>query len=211
MRLDHRLFPREGQLNPLLRRSILPDCSSVLDVGCGDQGALPTRVPGIPHLVGIDLIVPEPGSPERLHDAYHEADIRSIGELFEPASFDCVVGLDVIEHLARDEGLRLLEDMERIARRRVIVFTPNGFLSQRAESDNPHQEHVSGWEVADFESRGFAVTGVNGWKPLRGEYASIRWRPQMLWWRLSVLSQWVVASHPRWAFQLFARKEVGAT
>ena len=202
-----RLFPPLDTFQRCLRNWILPDCQRVLDVGCGDQGVLPRRVPGIPFCLGIDAKVPNAES-ARLHSDYIEMDIRDIENHFEPGSFDCVVALDVIEHLERPDGLALLRAMERIASKRVVIFTPNGFLPQPAAPDNPFQMHVSGWDVNDMEERGYTVVGVNGFRPLRGPYAEIRWRPTRFWLRASQLSQHVVETRPRFAFQLLCFKDV---
>jgi hypothetical protein len=199
----------KSRLDPFLQQLILPDCRTVLDVGCGEEAALLRRVPGIPRSVGVDMHVPEPGSKPPRHSEYIRMDVRSIGERFEPASFDSVVAIDVIEHLSRGDGLALLEAMEKIAARRVIVFTPNGFLPQPPDPDNAHQEHISGWEVKDFIARGYRVLGMNGWKPLRGDYAEIRWRPYRLWHRLSLMTNGLVESRPGHAFQLLCVKETG--
>jgi hypothetical protein len=206
--IDRRWFPPDEQYGRYLRRWILSDCRSVLDVGCGENARLIRLVPGIPYSLGVDARIPDPASDGRMHSEYRQLDVRSLSEHIPPGSFDCVVALDVIEHLGRDEGVQLLGSMESIATRRVIVFTPNGFLPQPPEPDNPYQEHLSGWTATDFERRGYRVVGINGWKPLRGPYASIRWRPRGLWRRLSQLTEPLVASDPRRAFQLLCVKDV---
>jgi hypothetical protein len=206
--LDRRLFPPEEEYGRYLRRWILADCRSVLDVGCGDEGGLIRFVPGVPYSVGIDKRIPEPASQTPLHTEYLELDIRLLAEHFEPRSFDCVVALDVVEHLSREDGFRLLDSMETIASKRVIVFTPNGFLPQPPAANNPYQQHLSGWTTNDLERLGYRVVGINGWKPLRGPYASIRWRPTGFWRRVSLMTQPLVASRPRSAFQLLCVKDV---
>jgi SAM-dependent methyltransferase len=209
--IDRRLFPRGQREWDLLREWILPECETVLDVGCGNKGKLPALVPGIRYSLGVDFELPDEGSAEALHSAYRELDVRSISTSFERRAFDCVVALDVVEHLTREDGRHLLDAMECVASKRVIVFTPNGFLPQPGTLENPFQEHLSGWTVDDFVSRGYSVVGVNGWRPLRGAYAAIRWRPAWFWWRLSLLTECFVRARPRHAFQLLCMKEVGET
>jgi len=208
-RLDRSLFPEQGvALTGALRKAIGAGCTSLLDVGCGDQGALLARVPGLPFTVGVDLELPTDDDLVARHTEYHEADIRSLSDHFERKQFECVVALDVIEHLTRTEGADLLEAMEQIASKRVIVFTPNGFLPQEPSAANPHQEHRSGWTVDDLARRGYRVIGINGWRPLRGPYAEIRWRPRSFWLRLSALTEPFATGHPRSAFQLFGVKDI---
>lgn len=71
---------------------------------------------------------------------------------------DSVTCIDVIEHLSRDDGLLLIEEMKRLARGQVLVFTPLGFMPQEGGGardpwgyQGQHwQEHRSGWTPQDF-------------------------------------------------------------
>ena len=193
-----------------LREALGPAPESVLDVGCGDQGALVRRIPDLPFTVGVDLVLPPDDADFPTHSEYQKLDVRTLSGHFEQASFECVVALDLIEHLTREEGAALLVAMERIATKRVIVFTPNGFLRQEPTQANPLQEHISGWTVEDLTSRGYSVTGINGWRPLRGPYAEIRWWPRSFWLRISGATEDFCARNPRSAFQLFGVKDVRA-
>ncbi|WP_114689316.1 class I SAM-dependent methyltransferase [Polynucleobacter necessarius] len=74
-------------------------------------------------------------------------------------SVDSIFLLDVIEHMEKDEGLSLIEEMERVAREQIIVFTPLGFMPQHIEQGGKDawglsgasvQEHRSGWFPSDF-------------------------------------------------------------
>jgi len=94
------------------------------------------------------------------------------------------MALDVIEHLAKEDGLRLMRAMEKISRRKVIFFTPSGFLPQCHLEKNDLQEHLSGWEVAEMKQHGYQVIGMLGPKALRGEFHNLKWRPKFfLGWR----------------------------
>lgn len=77
-------------------------------------------------------------------------------------SFDSVFLIDVIEHLEKEDGVQLLKEMERIACRQVLLFTPLGFMPQHYEvgdtdawglNGTEYQEHKSGWEPEDFDDR----------------------------------------------------------
>jgi hypothetical protein len=116
--------------------------------------------------------------------------------------------LEVVEHLPRADGEKLLEQCERIARTKVVVSTPNGFVSQSATPDNPFQEHVSGWTAEDFVSRGYEVTGIAGWKQLRGPLMRPRWRPHAIFRRLSLVTEAWFKKRPGQAFQLLCVKKV---
>ncbi|HEX8770337.1 MAG TPA: methyltransferase domain-containing protein [Acidimicrobiales bacterium] len=186
--------------------------ASLLDVGCGSNSPMRAAFAHIPFTVGVDA---HEESIRRsrmagIHTDYGCMDILDIADHFGPASFDVVAALDVVEHLERDDGDRLLDALETVARRLVVVFTPNGFLAQPALEGNPWQVHKSGWHVADFEARGYEVLGMNGWKPLRGDRWEPRIRPAALGHRLSALTQPLVTHRPRFAFQLLALRDQAA-
>lgn len=98
--------------------------------------------------------------------------------------------------------------MESLTTKRVVVFTPNGFLPQGVWDNNPHQVHRSGWTVDEMRRRGYSILGLSGWKPLRKEFAEIRYAPEPFWLRVSIATQPLVVHFPRFAFQLLCVKQV---
>lgn len=205
--LPRSVFP---PFRSLLAREVVGSCDTLLDLGCGRQSPVKEFSRGLSRVVGVDRHVPylEESLAAGIHHEYRQADVLEIGSVFEPGSFDCVVALDLIEHLPKEEGLRLIPLMERIARKKVIIFTPNGFLEQRAYDDNALQEHLSGWSPAEMRALGYRVIGVNGWRPLRGERGVIRWRPEWLWRNVAFASQAVTVSRPESAFQILCVKDL---
>ena len=184
--------------NAFLRHRLqgaLHGCATVLDVGCGSRSP-------VGGTVGMDRF--ESGLAEARSSGTHRHLVcgRAPGLPFRDGAFDAVVALDLIEHLERAEGERLLHEMERVARRRAILFTPNGFLPQEALGGNPWQVHRSGWSVADFTARGYSVVGVNGMRGLRGEGAEIRWGPRAAWRAVSGVTQGLLYRFPSLCFQL---------
>jgi SAM-dependent methyltransferase len=188
-------------LYDFLRRA-LKECRSVLDLGCGTDSMVQQFTAGR-FVVGVDRYLPslERNREVSSYAALVNGDIMDLP--FAPKSVDAVVALDVIEHFGKADGLRLLRAMERTARRRVIVYTPNGFVPQAA-SDNPWQQHLSGWTVEEFRVRGYAVYGIYGRKDLRGEYARLIRRPRLWWELVSAASQFRVGRRPEEAFALLA-------
>jgi len=98
--------------------------------------------------------------------------------------------------------------MERLATRRVVISTPNGFLPQRSK-DGDLQEHLSGWSAEDLRSYGYRVLGMYGPKSLRGEYHRIKYQPRAFWALVSVLGHCLqTRTHPEKAAALFCVKEL---
>lgn len=192
----NKTFHRRGINNPAflfflfrLRRS-LRDHKTVLDVGCGSTSAaqfLDAR------RTGVDGHAPtvEAARKNGTHDEVRLMDIRNIASEFTPDSFEAVMALDVIEHLPKEEGFKLLKDMESIASRTVVIFTPNGFMPQSLP-ENDLQTHLSGWETDEFRGIGYKVYGMHGWKWLR-DGVELRFRPKAFWAVVSLLTQLLFA------------------
>lgn len=136
---------------------------SVLDVGCGSGrwGKL-LSVRGL-RVVGVDvtfeyLLQASKCGYVRLVKRDFEKD--SLLGAFELGSFDTVLCVEVLEHLSKKTGLKLLGEMVALAGGRVVVTTPCGFYpfvgSCYADC------HKSGWYREDFEALGFKVTVCKG-------------------------------------------------
>lgn len=184
------------------------DCKTLLDLGCGFSSPVKSFSKKL-FCAGVDIHVPsvESSKAEKIHDEYYAMDIMDIEKNFEDGSFDCVLATDVIEHFEKEDGIRLMEMMEKIAVKRVVIFTPNGFLKQDEYDNNPRQVHKSGWSVKEMRDKGYKVTGFNGWKPLRTEHA-ILIRPRIFWAVVSAVTQIFLRDSPEKAFQIMCVKEL---
>ena len=195
-------------------RQELKDCKSILDLGCGSSspiGGLRLFLANV-HLVGVDAFAPSIKSSRRkgIHDEYFLMNVLDIEGKFGRKSFDCVAALDLIEHLQKKEGSRLLEIMEKMARKKVVISTPNGFLAQRAYDGNVSQIHRSGWTTEEMRARGYRVVGVNGWKPLKGEFGKPIISPARLGEWISSLTTPFVRHKPEKAFEILCIKDLEA-
>ena len=186
----------------------LQGCESLLDVGCGAYSPIRFFKQRLPHTMGIDAHEPsiERSRAENIHDDYRLMNVMEMDSVFGENSFDAVIASDLIEHLTKEDGLVLLKKMEKVARKKVVIYTPNGFLPQRAYDNNDLQVHLSGWEVDEMKALGYEVTGINGWKPLRGEFAEMRYKPKVLWGRVSLLTQPYTRHRPHLAFAIMCVK-----
>ena len=165
-------------------------CGSVLDVGCGAAPNL--RQLGVSHCVGIEGYRPafEEAQRRKTQDEIVHGDVRELTRHFRPGQFDACIALDVIEHLTKPDGMKLMQAMEVIAAKKVVLFTPSGFLLQRHATNDDLQEHLSGWEAAEMKRFGYDVVGLLGPKSLRGEYHALKKRPAIFWWMVSLLGHY---------------------
>lgn len=184
------------------------DCKSLLDVGCGSGSPIRSFSHKL-FCVGVDAFAPsiEKSRASKIHNEYHQVDVLDIGNKFKPGSFECVLANDLIEHLTKEEGFRLIEMMENIATKRVLIFTPNGFVAQREYDNNPWQVHKSGWTAEEMKARGYKVIGINGAKSLRGEFARSKIKPRALGFIVSRITQIFVRNKPEKAFQILCIKK----
>lgn len=187
----------------------LTGMDSVLDLGCGSNSPL-AKVPKTFHSTGVDIFAEsiEKSKEKKIHDDYILSDILSVEKKLPKQKFDAVIALDVIEHLSKKDGIKLLSLMERLAKRKVLLLTPNGFYKQEPYENNPYQIHRSGWYANDFASLGYRCYGMRGLKYLRGEYATITLKPWIFWATVSVLSQPLFYFFPKFAYQLLAVKKI---
>lgn len=191
-------------------KKAIEGCKSILDVGCG-KTSLVRYLPKTIHSEGVEAFEPYLEESKRLgiHNKYHNLDVLEIDEHFKKKSFDCVLAGDVIEHLEKEDGFKLIGMMEHIARKKVIIYTPNGFLPIGERDGNNLYIHRSGWEVEEMRQLGFEVIGTSGWKVLRGDDAGIRFRPKFFWRVVSDVTQLYTRNHPEYAKQILCVKKVG--
>ena len=183
---------------------------SLLDVGCSSDSPIKYFSKKIKRCVGVDLFQPsiDKSKAKGIHTEYHLINVLEMNRHFPERSFDCVIASDLIEHLEKKDGFKLIEAMEKLAKKKVIIFTPNGFLEQREYDGNKYQVHLSGWEIEEMKKLGYRITGINGWKMIRGEFAEMRWKPKVFWGRISLLSQYFTTKNPKYAFAIMCVKEM---
>ena len=192
-----------------LKESLL-DCRIILDVGCGSGSPIKNFSKNF-YSVGVDLFKPAllESRNKRIHDDYVLADINNL--CFRPNFFEAVLALDVIEHLEKIKGLRLIKTMEKIAKKKVIIITPNGYVPQGARAKNIFQVHLSGWTVSDLKRLRYKVNGIVGLKLLRTEEAKLRYKPEILFSELADISQKLTYYFPIIAFELLCVKNLQKT
>lgn len=143
---------------------------TILDLGCG-QGKPMEMIKlrmKVRHSVGVDLFKPyiEYGKAHKIHDEYLTEDVRKVN--FPARSFDIVLASHVLEHMDEKDAWKVLENMERMAKKQVIVGTPIGEHYHPAEDGNIWQLHKSAFTPEEFEKRGYKIKKY-GWKWLLGD------------------------------------------
>lgn len=138
----------------------LPKVSSILDVACGI--ALKSKYIPADIRVGID-IYPEYFDHIEASVPYVviKGDVRWLEAIFTAKSFDLVIAIDIIEHLEKGEAITMIKKCESIARKAVILETPEGFIPQNLDitgyEGHEYQTHKSGWTKEELEKLGYDV------------------------------------------------------
>lgn len=153
--------------------SILPENlegKTILDygMGYGTWGFLiRTRKNGYPYIVGTDLFKDYINRHRNLgiYNEVYQKDILNTG--FEDGSFDIVLACEIIEHLDKPDGYKLLDEAERLSKELVIFSTPYEVINPRRISKtpfmdpNPLNEHVSKWVPQEFIKNGYHIKIVD--------------------------------------------------
>jgi hypothetical protein len=123
-------------------------CNSLLDLGCCE--CTQTKHVPIARKLYVDILE------QKNHaEPFLKADIRDLPKITGEKTFDMVTMIDVIEHLTKPDGWKLIAQAEVVASVRVIHFTPLGSLWETVD-DNPASHH-SGWLPEEFEALGYQV------------------------------------------------------
>lgn len=148
---------------PWIIRYHIGRSKTVLDVGCG-EGSLMAKVNSDKRyeVVGIDLYLPylKIAKATGVYKKLEQKDIKNI--CLPDKSFDAVLAHQVIEHLNKKDALKLLNKLEKIARHKVIISTPNGYVKYdpfEIRDDNKLQKHKSGWTQKELEGYKYKVYG----------------------------------------------------
>lgn len=187
----------------------LKGCESILDVGCGSNSPL-KAVKKKFYSEGYDIHKPSVAESEKkkIHNKYKIGRIEEIEKHYNDKNFDAVIAIDVIEHLYKKDGLELLKKMEKIAKKKIIILTPNGFVHQDYGGENSFQQHKSGWVKGDLKKLGYKVYGLRSFKFARGEHASIKLKPWIVWGFIIFTTEPLLYFFPDFSFHLFAIKSI---
>lgn len=145
-------------------RTNLAPADTVLSLCCGIGIELKKLGEGTP-ITGVD-IVPEYIAEFRKKFPWAETHTMDALRFLREAaddSYDVISCIDGIEHLTKKAGQRLLKEAKRVCRKKVLIFTPEGFTKNEPkhtwgiDGGDEHQIHLSGWEVQELLDEGFEV------------------------------------------------------
>lgn len=147
-------------------KRMIPKNSTVLDVGCGD-GHLAQWINyrGEYKIVGIDISKKDLEVAKRRITDDQKAVFEDLllvdltKKIPFNKKFDVVLCSQVVEHLEKVKAYALIHNIEKFARKRVIIATTNGFFQFDSRVPNKHDIHLSGWSPQEFIASGFRVQG----------------------------------------------------
>ena len=201
-------FFKEYDYRIWLKRD-LADCESILELGCGSNSPI-LQIGYGGKTNAIDIWQPYVDMHRRMKNycEVQEGDILSME--FGYKIFDAVVICDVLEHLPKDEVAhsKLLEKIENVAKKKVILFTPNGFIENDEADGDPFQAHLSAWEPEDYTGRGYKVVGATGFRWLFGKSSRPKYHPYSVCRIIGMISKPIVFNKPAWARHSYAVKKV---
>lgn len=149
---------------PELLAKIPLDARRILDLGCGKGliGYLMISYREPEWLVGVDVF---PAYLEhcRYHNLYDETICMNLAEDISvlERSFDTIVAADLLEHMPKEAGSRLLD---RIAEKGRAILAVTASFQENPEYDgNPNMKRLSSWETGEFQKKGFQCQGIGGW------------------------------------------------
>lgn len=151
----------------LLKTSI-GEPKTMLDLGCGDGTLMEFLSKDKKwRITGIDIYKKAIEGARKRNFYYKliQGDLLKTLRKDPKTKYDVIFFSQVIEHVSRSQGEKILDEIENKAKRRIVVGTPRGFMEQPHEflDGNPHQVHKSGWSIEDFTARGYKVYGMGFW------------------------------------------------
>lgn len=86
----------------------------------------------------------------------------------EDNSVDVISIIDGIEHMDKQTGLKVIDEMKRVARKKILLYTPQGPSEDGFLRNEPHnawdiegadhfQLHRSGWTLLELKDLGFKL------------------------------------------------------
>ena len=139
-------------MKDLLDKYIKPN-TKVIDIGCGDKQYSRYVETKECNVTTVDAWIDT--NPDFL------VDLELSPLPFKDNSFDSALMIDVIEHLTKEGGERLLKEVQRVVKTNIILTTPLWWSDNKHNVENPklwcygndYDLHKSLWTPEDFDGR----------------------------------------------------------
>lgn len=107
----------------------------------------------------------------RMYDELHVMDVREAPDhLFHR---DCVIFGDLLEHVERDDAVRLLQRVEAAGAWNILVSVPIVDSPQGEVDGNPYEAHLHQWDADDMDA---VLAGLGGRvESMRGNTLGVWW------------------------------------
>jgi hypothetical protein len=144
----------------LLTRFYIKTVPIVVDIGCGTRPQ--------PYIIPYLHVCIDPYKPylDKIEETKDRIWVKKCGDwkyaidmMQKGMRANSVFLLDIIEHVNKEESLKLLKETELWVNDQIIVFTPLGYFEQKETDDGKdawgmngteYQRHRSGWYPEDF-------------------------------------------------------------
>lgn len=146
---------------------------SVLDLGCGIyESGVSNQIPLLKFksYTGVDIW--EDVIKQNQKGSYATSDIKFYKSDIDRwlrgniQKYDLIFLFDILEHFKKEEGLKLLKEIEKICKKRIVIFMPIGNHTLEANDGktekNPYQKHQSEWNLSEWEDLGYDVELLKG-------------------------------------------------
>lgn len=203
-------------LHWIVKNNIGGGIKTLIDLGCGDGSFTKDISFGKGwKMTGVELYDDSIKRAQNLgiYDQIIKSDVTELPKI-SSKKYDVVMCIQVIEHLSKEAGERVLKEWEKLAKNKIIVATPVGFMKfdrvERKKDKNKLQKHLSGWKPEEFKERGYRVYG-QGLKLVYGESGLVRKLPPVFWPFLILLSYLVspvVYLFPKLGTYMIAVKDI---
>lgn len=153
-------------------QSLLTDAQHFLDIGCGSGEYLAlARELGVPHVFGTDLSLGYCRRARALSSP--DSVLQASAEMlpFEASSVDVVLCSEVLEHLPRAMSIRAVAELCRVARRALVITTPNNEAAIRVIARRLSPATVERW---DADVGHINLLSLDEWSRLVGSHSD--WR-----------------------------------
>jgi 2-polyprenyl-3-methyl-5-hydroxy-6-metoxy-1,4-benzoquinol methylase len=168
---------RANHISPIIEELLWLNPHSILDVGCGFGlfGVLFRAFTDIRRserhselynnwttkIDGIEMFEPYRSKAWEFYTNIYVS--NALTEIDKLEKYDFVYCGDVIEHLTKEDGHKLIKKLLEHTNKWVHIATPSPAPKQDPFLGNPNEEHISSWTEEDFKIYKYEMVGMFGW------------------------------------------------